>query len=176
MASVARKTTSANPPQSNSPNSAPTPQPNLVALRSAIFHSLVKIAGKEGDRDDLTPGSSHKCKLTVLAEIDGQRFSQSWDADLSVGHDSTRASSVGAPQEDVLAWVLRRVNAQTKAAVLREMAEQYAAAGNTFDVTEQERNEAKAALSKLRQKVSQEVRGTVRVNYQAAAAPLKIVG
>lgn len=177
MATVARKTNGAN--RSNgqaSSKASESPRINLVACRAALMAIIAKIGGGEGDRDALSAGEHHTASVTVLAEINGQRFQQSWDSTLDVGPDSVRASAVGAPQADVIAWLLRRVNAATKAKLLREMAEEYAANGNDFGVTEAERGEVEESLKRLRQKVDQPVRGSVRVNYAAAAAPLKIIG
>lgn len=142
-------------------------RPNLIELRAAVFAALGKIAGDEGERDDLTDGSAHTFELTVSGQIDGSQFNQSFAGGLTVGHASERASSVGPDQDHLLAYVLSKLNTATREAIYRDTA----AGGQLPAVDDAAIEAAKSFRAGLRQKVSQHVRGSVRVEYAAIAAP-----
>ena len=146
-------------------------RPNLVELRAAIFAALGKIAGDEGERDDLTDGSAHTFELSVSGQIDGSQFGQAFAGRLTVGHASERASSVGPDQDHLLAYVLGKLNTATREAIYRDTASDFAAAGGQLPACDDAAIEAaKSFRAGLRQKVSQHVRGSVRVEYAAVAA------
>ncbi len=154
---------------SNPPAAAPAAgKPNLVGLRAAVFAALGKVAEDEGDRDELADGSAHRFSLTISGEIDGHGFGQSFAGALTVGHASQRASSTGPNQDHLLAYVLGKLNSATREKILRDTAAEFAAAGNELPtVDEAEISAARDFRAGLRQKVSQQVRGSVRVEYAA---------
>lgn len=140
--------------------------------------AVAKAAAEDGDRDELIAGSHHNVKLSLAAEVDGVPVLRGWDATLDVGHDSTRASSTGVKPGELLAYLLSRVNEVTRAATLRDLADTFAAHGR-LPVSEDQIKDADAALAKLRQKVDQSVKGSVRVSVRrvdgdeaAPAAPV----
>lgn len=151
-------------------------RPNLIELSAAVFHAAAKVASKEADRDELTAGRTYDVRrLTIAAEIDGQPFSAAYDVSLSVGHDTTRAGS--APTAGVLlAYLLGKMNAATRDATLRDLAEVFATHGHKLPVDETLAEAAEAALKQLRARHSTTTRGNVSAQYHAAqpaAAPAR---
>ena len=142
---------------------------NLVGMRAAVFAALGKVADSESCRDDLEDGAKHEFHLTISGVVNGCGFEQSFAGDLSVGHASERASSVGPNQDHLLAYVLSKMNHQTREKILRETASDFAEHGELPAVADEQLKAAKEFRGELRQKVSQHVRGSVRVNYGTAA-------
>lgn len=150
--------------------------PNLVELHAAIWQFASKVSGENSDRDSLKDGGVYAVKLHVAAEIEGQVYQSNFEGSVSVGHESVRASSVGATAGEVLAYLLSKMNAATRENTLREMAEVYAANGNSLPVTTAEVEAADEAMKRLRQKTESKVRGSVKVTYQVAQPGLSVVG
>lgn len=142
-------------------------RPNLVGLRAAVFAALGKVAEDEGDRDELADGAAHRFSLTISGDIDGHGFGQSFAGGLTVGHASNRASSTGPNQDHLLAYVLGKLNSATREKILRDTAAEFAAAGELPAVADTDIAAARDFRASLRQKVSQYVRGSVRVEYAA---------
>lgn len=135
-----------------------------TAQIAAALGFLSKAVGDEFNRDDSPDGSHHSIRVSVLAEIDGEAIiSREYDGTTDTGHASVRASSVGAKAGEVLAYVASKMNAATREALYRELADVFAANGGTLPVTEESVKEADAALARLRQKTEQQVRGTFKV-------------
>lgn len=137
--------------------SAVARQTLCVALAAAQ-----KACAESYDRDELLAGAHHQVKISLAAEVDGVPVLRDWDCTLDVGHDSVRASSVGVKPGELLAYILSRQNAVTREATLRDLADVYAANGR-LPVDEAEVKAADDSLSRLRQKVEQAVKGSVRV-------------
>jgi hypothetical protein len=135
-----------------------------TAQIAAVLGFIAKATGDEFNRDDSPDGSHHSIRVSVLAEIDGEAIiSREYDGTTDTGHASVRASSVGAKAGEVLAYVASKMNAATREALYRELADVFAANGGTLPVTEESVKEADAALARLRQKTEQQVRGTFKV-------------
>ena len=150
--------------------------PNLVAMAAQVWGFAAKVAEEQFTRDDLVDGSHGAVELSLIAKIDGRLFTHHCSGSIDVGHSSVRATSVGAKAGEIVAYLLSKVNAATREATLREMAEVYAANGCKLPVSEAAIEEAETAMQALRQKKEQSVRGTVRVSSQPAASGLSIVG
>lgn len=164
MASVR---TNARPASARSSSSRKAPKANLLELASAAFHAVSKVAAKEGDRDELVTGKNYDVSLTITATIEGQTLSQSYDCNLSVGHDSQRAGS--APTADILlAYLLGQMNPAHREAAQRKMVADFAANDGSLPVDNSIRESAKGTLQQLRATQSTTVRGTVSCKYQAS--------
>jgi hypothetical protein len=142
-------------------------RPNLVGLHAAVFAALGKVAEDEGDRDELADGAAHRFSLTISGDIDGHAFGQTFAGGLTVGHASNRASSTGPNQDHLLAYVLGKLNSATREKILRDTAAEFAAAGELPAVADANITAARDFRASLRQKVTQHVRGSVRVEYAA---------
>jgi hypothetical protein len=138
------------------------------AIVSAVaWHALLKTADKETVRNDLAAGSAHSVNLTVCGDIDGEPFEQAISAILSVAHDSSRASSSTPALDHLIGSILAKLNARTRDAILRELPEQFAAAGCQLPEVPAEIAERTAVmLSRLRAKQSVPVRGSVSCRYR----------
>jgi hypothetical protein len=144
---------------------------------ATIFAALGKVTGENFQRDDLPDGASHKVALCIIARVDGgDLYRQEFSADVNVGHGSVRASSTGAPQADVIAWILGHVNAATRESILAKLPEVFEAAGGELPVSDRDAEAAESMLKRLRAKKSQQVRGSVSVKTATAAVPLSLVG
>jgi hypothetical protein len=146
--------------------SARPANPSPAGLAAIAWHALLKTADKEAVRDDLAPGSSHCVNLTVAGDVDGQSFERSISAVLSVGHDSTRATSATPAADRVIASILAKLNERTREAILRDLPEDFAANDCSLpDVAPELAVKAAAMLSRLRAKKPIDVRGSVSCRY-----------
>ena len=157
-----------------------------TAQIAAALGFLAKAAGDEFVRDESPDGAHHSIRVSVLAEVDGECIiSREYDGTTDTGHASVRASSVGAKAGEVLAYVASKMNAATREALYRELADVFAANGGKLPVTDDAVKEADAALARLRQKTEQQVRGTFKATArrvdvdasgkQVAASPSSVV-
>lgn len=152
----------------------PAVQGNIAS--AAVWFALAKTADKEANRDDLPAGSAHDVRLRITGEVDGNPVDQSIAAILTVGHDSTRATSATPAVDRLIGSILAKLNTATREAVLRELPEQFEAAGCVLPEVPADVVEKTATmLKRLRAKQSQAVRGPVSVKYSlpvpAAAKP-----
>ena len=84
---------------------------------------------------------------------------------LTVGHDSTTSATVTPSATELLALVLGKLNTATRESILRELPDDFAAAGGKMPDLEPSLVEAAGELCKaLRQKVDQPRRGAVGGN------------
>lgn len=154
---------------------------NNAARTAAAFAFLSKAVADEFDRDVLPDGAAHNVRASVVVEVDNDTIiTREFDGNVAVGHASVRASSVGVKAPELLAYVASKMNAATREALYRELADTFTANGGKLPVTEAAIEEADAALTKLRQKVDQPVKASVRVNARrvdvdAAGKPIAAV-
>jgi hypothetical protein len=152
----------------------PTRRANRTATPSSVvsaiaWHALLKTADKEAVRDDLSAGVSHTIDLAVSGSIDGESFEQHISAVLSVGHDSQRATSATPALDHIIGAILAKLNTATREAILRDLPEQFAAAGCQLpEVPAAIAEKATAMLVRLRAKKSVDVRGSVSCKYRLA--------
>jgi hypothetical protein len=150
MSIVTRPTTSANP-----------------AFLAAAWAALSKVSDKEGNRAALQAGTAHNVNLAILGEVDGERISMEFLADLTVGHDSVRASSNAPDTNHLVACILSKLNKATREKILRELPEEFASNGNALPaIGESLIDAAGDMLKRLRAKVSQPVKGSVACKYR----------
>lgn len=136
-----------------------------TAQLAAAFGFITKAAGEEFIRDDSPDGAHHSIRVALTCQVDGAApIYREWEGTTDTGHSSVRASSVGAKPGEVLAYVTSKLNAATREALYRELAEVFAASGGRLPVEEAAVEAADEALGRLRQKVEQPVRGTFRVS------------
>lgn len=143
---------------------APAADVDMLAIRAAAMAFVSKIAAENYDRDDLTAGDSFACRASLVIDVAGQKVAINANGSVNVEPDITRASSTGCKIGEVVAYLLSKVNAATRAATLANMAEDFAANGCRLPVSEEAVEEADKAMARLRQKKDQHVRGSVRVN------------
>jgi len=173
-ATLRRASTKVNPPQAATPAATPLSKTHHMA---AIMAAVSKVGGECFVRDDLPDGASHRVHVNIAARIEGQAdlYRQQFTADLSVGHASQRASSTGAPQEDVIAWILGHVNSATRESILAKLPEVYAANGEALPVSDHDAADAAAMLKRLRAKSTQAVRGSVSIKVNQSEVPMGLV-
>jgi hypothetical protein len=167
MSTVLRAPARVNSPASpaNSPRTTSFPAPSAV-ISAVAWHALLKTSDKEACRDDLIAGESHLVNLCVSGDVDGQAFAEQMRAVVSVGHDSTRASSATPDLGHLIGAILSKLNEATREAILRDLPEQYAAAGCQLpEVSQEIADKTDAMLKRLRAKRTINVRGSVSVKY-----------
>lgn len=147
--------------------SQPKPAPLTAAGLATLFHTLAKAADKEAIRDDLRAGSCQIVNATISGDIDGAAFQPlAISAVLTVGHDSQRASTVTPAVPHLIASILAKLNGQTRDAILRDLPNDFDAAGCKLPEVPAELIErTEAMLIRLRAKVSSPVRGSVSCKY-----------
>ena len=135
-----------------------------AAQLAAALGFVAKATEKDFIRDDSPDGAHHAVRATLTIEVDGTPIIREYEGTTDTGHASVRASSVGAKPGEVLAYVASKLSGPKRAELYRELAEIYAANDGKLPVTEEAVKEADEALSRLRQKSEQTVRGTFRVS------------
>jgi len=147
--------------------SKPAPAVDPAVVAAAAYTALAKVGGKEANRDDLAAGATHAVRLAIAGQIDGEEFETYIAADLSVGHDSTRASSTGPKQGELIAVILGKLNTATRDKILRELPEEFAANDNQLPAVDTTAVDAvDSMLKRLRAKKTQNVRGSVSCSYR----------
>jgi hypothetical protein len=110
----------------------------INARTAAAFAFLANAIDAEFDRDNLPDGSAHSCRATVAVEVDNDTIvTREFDGNVAVGHASIRASSVGVKAPELLAYVTSKLNAATREALYRELADTFTHGethGSHFDV------------------------------------------
>lgn len=155
---------------------AALPRNAAPALSAITYAALAYAAGKEGDRDALDAGASHVFDLQISGTVDGLPVDRSLAGRLSVGRDSERASSATPNLPQVVAWILGKLNAATREAIVRDLPAEFAANGSALpEVPCGMVEAADALLGKLRATKRTKVRGSVVVEYATAPA-LRVVG
>ena len=137
---------------------------------AAVTWAIVaKVAAKEQRRDLLETGVTYKGHLHVVANLDGATFEKVIDAQLSVGHESSRATSIAADRTALIALVLSKLNTATRENLVRDLPELFAGAGNQLpEVDPTMLALAESLLKRLRGKGTQTVKGTVGCRYELA--------
>ncbi len=135
---------------------------NANELRSAALLALSKTLGDASDRDQINDGSAFHVSATISGQIDGYAFELPVDCSMTVGHESTRASSVNPKINEVVGLILSKLNGATREAVKRDVLTHFAET-NTVEASDEATKDAGEFLSALRQQVSQTVRGSVKV-------------
>jgi len=151
---------------------------NKVEHSAVALQAAAVVLAKECRRDDIPDGGAYKVRLQLAAQVnDGPVFLQAFDCDMTVGHESTRASSVNPQPAELLGLVLGKLNAATRETILRELPAEFAANGNAMPEVPKEIAEAAAGLlAKLRASKSQVVRGSVSVKGVPTRPTLNLVG
>ena len=144
-----------------------------VELGNAALIALSKLAEKWSDRDQLVDGEAYTLQGSVAGTINGQPFSMPIDSTLTVGHESTRASSWTPDYVDILAVVLGKLNTATREAVMGEILDDYASDG-CLSPKEEYHEMVDAFLSHMRQHKQITQRGAVKVKPQAKECPLAV--
>ena len=152
---------------------------NKVEHAAAVFAAANYVVGKaaEASRNDLPDGAAHNVKLRIVAQVDGGPiFERIFDGALTVGHLSQVAPST-TPGGDALlcAIALGKLNAETRAAVLRDTLADYAA-GVLPAADETILAQVKATQAQIRGMYRSERRGAVKYDGKPAQPALGLVG
>lgn len=152
---------------------------NKVEHAAAVFAAADYVIGKaaKASRDDLPDGASHNVKLRIVAQVDGGPiFERIFDGSLTVGHLSQVAPST-TPGGDALlcAIALGKLNAETRAAVLRDTLADYAA-GVLPAADENILSQVKATQAQIRGMYRSERRGSVKYDGKPMQPALGVIG
>ncbi len=141
--------------------------PDNDKTTALVWAALDKAAGKEKRRELLQPGAKHNVSLELSGAVDGQAIDRRQVAGvLSIGHDSTRASSSGPAAGEVLGYLLAKLNPKTREKILRTLPEEFAAGGGKLPAVDADIvAAAENLLGRLRNKVTKESRGAVNFSY-----------
>ena len=143
------------------------------ATLSPIVSHAIAVAAKRltaDSRDQLKPGAYEVAENIRIVGT------------LTVGHDSTSAGTHTPSADILLGLVLSKMNAVTRQAILRDVAADFAAAGNEYpDVPEEIVEATEAFTASLRRKITQKRRGAVSgqfsiVNLGVVKPALSVVG
>jgi len=81
---------------------------------ASLWAALSQFAGKQLKRDDLTDGSSTPIDLVVTGKVDRIPCNNVIAGQLLIGHPSSRASSSGVDQAELLAQFAQRLGPQQR--------------------------------------------------------------
>jgi hypothetical protein len=139
---------------------------------AALWHALAQTAGEEAVRDDLPSESLQVVSATISGQVNGQEFRPlNISAVLTVGQDSQQASTVTPEVPHLIAAILAKLNAKTRDSVLRDLPNEFAAAGCELpEVTPDLMVRTNAILRRLRAKQLTAVRGSVACQYSVGLA------
>jgi hypothetical protein len=137
--------------------------PSLAAL---VCAAMEKIGSKQLDHELLPEGSQHVISLTVSGDIDGQAFFQSFNSQLTIGHDHTKATSATPQQPQLLGYILGKLNQKTRDKILREIPEDFTNNDCVLpEVSQQLLTSASEFLKQLRSHKTVNARRSVRCNF-----------
>lgn len=135
---------------------------NLLTLRAASLKSLEKISKDNLNRDDLPGGFATNLTITVITTDGVDTISETFDSRVTVAHDSEKSSSSAVTASELLAYLLKKMNAVTREAILRDMPSDFEVNGKSLDVTEEEVEAASLTLKALNKTSKIKARGAVR--------------
>lgn len=143
---------------------------NLISLRNVVLKSISEAFAKQFDRKQVDEGVKHSiiasCKVT--GAVDGMPFSFHLpvDSTLTVGHSTTRTSSVTPAIENQLAYVLELIElAYGEAAVsdiVRDIEAKYAET-RTVHASDKYAAIVSELARRMREERQQDVAGSVSV-------------
>lgn len=139
----------------------------LAVLRSALWHAVAKIAGKEAQRDLLDAGDVYDVEGQVAAHVNGEPISVPISCQVAVNFDTEVSVSVAAPMEHLLALFLAEVPKTRRAKLLDDLPVEFSAAGELPGADPELFNAAAGLLKSLRSRKIQPRRGSVQVRRAA---------
>lgn len=142
------------------------PSNNLLVARAAMLLAAGKVVDQEAVRKDIPGGYAGKVELTVTARIGSDELSESYEVNLTVGHDSQRAHSSAASAAEILAYLASKLNKTTRDAFYRDLADAFVAGNQSFGVSKDQIDEASEALKKLNRTRQIEVSGSVKAKIE----------
>lgn len=150
---------------------------NLVSLRQVVIKTIAEAFAKQFDRKQLDEGVKHSIEavVTVNGSIDGKQFAFDLpvESTMTVGHSTTRASSVTPATENQLAYVLELIELaygeDAVSGIVEDLVAKYEA---TRDIPASEKYaEIVANMSRrMREERSQDVAGSVSVKHASKEA------
>lgn len=149
---------------------------NQVEYSAICLEAVSKSLEKIGRRDDIADGTNCVVDLMIAARVNnGPIWRHAATCDFSVGHASERAASTISGMNKLLAYVMGKLNEQTREAILRDLVGEYQTAGCEFPDSPKEIESATENLLKqIRACKKQVVRGTVNSKPRETQPPLKI--
>lgn len=157
---------SANPSVNSTSAAAPAASSYVAPSMADVWAALAYVSGKEGDRDALPDGALRTVDLSITGSVDGCEVSERVVGRLTVGHASEKASSSTPNISHILAAMLAKLNKATRAKVLAELPEDYAAGGQALpNLAVGDVADAENLLASLRQTKRVSARGPVKCEY-----------
>jgi hypothetical protein len=143
---------------------------------AAAWQAIGRLADKLSNRDALADGAAYTVNVQIKASIGKQTVVDTiGQINLTVGHATTKASSTGPDQAHLLAVLFSKLNRQTREAICRELAADYAANGCELPEVDKSLTEAATDLLKrLRQEKRVSQRGPVKAAF--LMAPIDQIG
>ena len=144
---------------------------NLITelpLRDVVWASLEKVSSKQKSKEPLEEGAKHVLSFDLQGLIDGHLFHQSIDAVVSVGHSQNRSSSVTPGVNELVAYLLSKLNRTTQQRLLADIPVDFAANACELPTVDPVLlASVKAMLGTLRSTCRVAVRAPVRCQFMA---------
>lgn len=134
-----------------------------VELGAAAMIAASKTLDKWSNRDDLEDGGSYVVDASLVGTVNGVGFDLPIKTTLTVGHESTKASSATPAVPSIIAAILGKLNTVTREKVVQDILSEFAESG---DITAEPHMVAMVDifLAGLRQQKQTTVRGAVKAN------------
>jgi len=143
------------------------PSPN-ASLPPVLWAAIEKIGHKELNADQLTEDSSHEVRLKLSGTVDGRPFEQAIESVVEIGPRHEKSSSVNPQVGELIACILSKLNAATRARILADIPAEFMELGKMPKSRPDLVAETKSMLKKLRSVKIVNARGPVRCQYVLA--------
>jgi hypothetical protein len=140
------------------------------SLAAVLWHALAYQAKKLAVRAELADGSRTPIDLESRGVVNGQAVHEQLCGHLTVGHESSVASSSAAPAVDVVAYLLAQLPEQRRNLELTRLPKLFAEHAGVPSVDESIRDQSAALLKQLRTQETTSRAGAVRFEPQPPTA------
>jgi hypothetical protein len=133
---------------------------------AVAWAAVEKVAGKEGRRELLDAGADYDVDLAVRGNAGGRPVEIAIEARLKVNPDSERTSSSACPPAHLAAYLLAKLPAKARAAILRDLPDRFVALGERLPAVDAGLlAEVEDLLTRLKARKVQAVRGSILCDY-----------
>ena len=132
-----------------------------------VWAVMEKVGSGERDPQLLAEGSRHEVDLQLSGHVDGRWLNKRVGATVTIGHDQTKSTSATPQLAHLVAYILGKLNNQTRMRVLNDLPDEFAANDCVLPDAEESCVLLSAKLlKKLRSKKQIRARRAIRCQYR----------
>ncbi len=136
-----------------------------ASLRHLIWAAMEKVGKKELDSDMLDEGTSHTVSMQIEGTVDQQPFFETIESLVSIGFQQQKTSSVNPQVAELIAWILSKLNRETRNRILLDLPQEFEACGDMPLSSPTLIDEVHQMLLQLRRSKPVTARGPIRCEY-----------